>query len=791
VIYVEYAPTAAGVTTAALSLLSTTGLGTVNIHGSAQFLDLIVLFDNSGSMSWKPDGTDTADSALSRLRYAKDAGNILVGLTDGVTGAPQGVRMGVCVFNFAGEPSSHGCPLGADPFVTGPLTTAINSNVSIVWDGTQMGRGLQAAKARFSDSSRRRVILMLSNGAHNTGIAPEGLLGGTGVTLFAVGYGSTGDVDPARLSGLVVESGNTPANGLRHYNPVGGCPSSVPASSCLTTAKQLDAFFAGMLQNLGLLQAAADPTATVAPGQTLTHDVDVTDLDRTAQFLLSWETAPVGFVRFDLLAGDGAVVDPVVARTDRDVEFVTGPSYRLYRVHDGYLRRPGKIGRWKMRVSLGGSVDIGRAAVVAARPFTYSYAAYMESGLQLNVAFDQLTYTTGRPWPRHRPASGVALSGPALDGIKGRLERPEQGIGTWHAEHAADPQWIAAIPAVRSAEPLSGAQRKGLALRLVGGVAPPFGSPQPDLDFTDDGQNGDAEANDGVYTARFTDTSKPDTYTFHITAKGRTPGGSVFTREALVQQFVPVNVVPDVKLSPLTFQVIKVSGPKVQVLVNVIPKDRFGNFLGPGHADGIAFQTTDGSFVNAIQDDLRGGYSRVLEYAPATQSPDVTVSVDAKPFPTQDVQHATGPRYEIGVFAGRFWFDKQVPVDDGAVFGVRVGRPLSSTLTAEAEFGLTPTNDATGQGGTVYQSFVNLRWSLGALTFRNLTPFVTGGLGVLNFSGFTNTDTSAAVSIGVGFSARVTPRASFRIDLRDIVGLDVYEQKTDNLQATFGFTIGF
>jgi hypothetical protein len=796
--FVEYRPTAAGTHSLTLNLNASASFASADTRGSAHLLDLVMVFDNSGSMSWKPDGTETMDAFQSRLRFAKDAANELVTLLNGVPGIATGTRAGVCIFNYAPAAPSDtaACPQTLAPFASGPLTTAING-VPIIWDGTQMGRGLQAALDRLSGggtcpAGHRCVILMLSNGAHNQGIAPEGLLVSKQATLFAIGYGTMRDVDPARLATLVTQSGNSPGAGARHFDPV-GCPASVPVERCLTTTKQLDGFFLSVLQSLGLLQAAADPRVTIAPGQTQTHDVQVVDLDRAAQFMVSWETPPSGLLRFDLLDAEGKVVDPLVARQDPDVDFEVGSSFMVYRVREGYLRRPGKLGTWKIRVSYGGSIpDLRRAAVVIG-PFTYNYAAFMASALELLVQFDRTEYSTGDPvlLTASVTASGVRLRGAAIDGITAPLDRPEQGIGTWHAEHGALPQWIAAIPAVRSGEPLSAAQRKGLAATLVGGVALPQRAPAPELVFHDDGSDGDAQAGDGVYSARFTDTGKPDTYTFHLTAKGKTPGGWAFTREALVQQFITVNVVPDPATSPLTFQTVKVIGPVTQVRVQVVPKDRFGNFLGPDQGRLLEFVTTSGTWLGPVEDDLRGGYSRILEYRPASQSPDVKVTVQGKDFPTQDVKQASRPRFELGLFAGRFFFDKRIPIDDGPVFGLRAGLPLTTSLSLEAEVAVTPTDDAVGQGGKVFQAAASLRWDLGGLSFWSLTPFVTGGVGYLDFSGFSTTDSSGFVHFGAGVQARVSPRTRFRLDARDIFAFDTFGHRTDNLQVTVGVAVGF
>lgn len=804
--YVAYAPVTAGVHTQALDLnTSLGGFASVTAQGTAHFLDIVMLFDNSGSMQWTPEGVDPGNPPLSgnaRLSHARSAASNFLLLLSGVPGLATGVHAGVCRFNYApaAPNSAEACDAVTAPpsdiaaFDFGDMNTAVN-NVSIVWDGTQMGRGLQAALNRVTKgaaacpANHKCVIVMLSNGAHNQGVAPEGVLAGSEVKLFAVGYGNTGDVDPVRLSNLVVASGNTATAGVRHFDPK-ACPAAVPVERCVHTQKDLKGFFASMLQSLGLVQVASDPQSTILSGQTQTFDVAVVELDRTAQFLITWEVSPQTFVSFDLLDPQGTVVNPATARTDDNVQFLTGSGFMLYRIREGYLRRPNKVGVWKMRISYGSAPPRLSAVSTNAGPFTYHYGAFMVSGLELHTAFDRPGYATGDPMTvtAFVTANGVKLAGPSITSIKLVLERPDQGIGSWFGAHRADPQLIGSIPAVRAGEPLTGAQRKGLAVRLTAGIDPPSPVPLPEVSFNDDGMNGDALAGDGVYTARFTDTSKPDTYNFQIVALGRTTGGFTFRREALVQQILDVNVIANPATSPLTFQIVTATGRTTQVRVAVVPTDPFKNLFGPGHINQVDFQTTTGTWITPIEDDLEGGYSRVLEIS-GGQNPDVTVSVGGKTFPTTNVNSAVRPNLEIGLFAGRFFIDHDLSINDGPVFGVRVGKPLVHHLTVEGELGITTTSDFAGNTGRAIQVLGSLRWDANA--FGAVTPFLTAGVGVLNFTGFPTTDSGALLQFGGGVLFPVNSRTRIRLDAREMFGFDTFGTNSDNFQVTAGVVIGF
>jgi hypothetical protein len=806
---VEFHPNAMplGSNTTSLQVDSDEGVSLpITFNGAAKILDIVILLDNSGSMSWKPNGTPASMFTESRMFTAQAAANRLLDrLGNAISSGPGGpvlVNAGVCVFNYAGLPNT-GCVLPLNAFDSATLSTAISSISAS--GGTPMGRGLDAAIALLpATANHNRLILMLSNGAHNTGACPGGspgfscpdhLLDATGIKLFAIGYGTAGDVDPLKLKLIVENSGNTVANGLRHYVPVGTvCPVLPAGVDCVIgPVKGLDGFFASFLQTMGLVQAAVDPFATIRFGQTNLHDVDVTELDDLVDFSLSWEGPPRSGLRFELVTPDGQTITPSTPQKVPDIRFVAGLNHMYYVVRKGFLSSAGKIGRWRMRVTYGSpprGIDVA-SAVGTPSEFTYGYAATMPSALELAVQFDRESYSTGDPMlmTASVTARGVPLRGMQIDRIEARLERPGSGIGSWYATNVATAQQLGSVPPTATADPIGAVQKKSLALRGAG-VDLPFRALEPAVVFRDNGQDGDVQANDAVYTGRFTDTSRPDTHTFYIRATGRTPAGTPFTREALVQQVIPVNVVPDPATSPLTFQVVNVAGGIKQVRVQVVPKDPFANFLGPGHPDLLDFQTTAGTWLGPVEDDLLGGYSRVLVIS-GGQDPDVTVSVDGKSFPTTNVNGALRPRVELGLFAGRFFLDNSLPIDDGPVFGMRVGVPLSPNLTVEGEIGVTPTNDTAGNRGRVIQALGSLRWDLSGLTFGTMTPFVTGGVGVLDFTGFSTTDSGAVVQFGGGLRARVSSRTGLRLEARELFGIDTFSRNTDNFQLTFGVDIGF
>lgn len=783
------------------------------VTGTGKEFDLVVLVDDSGSMGTKPDGTWTSDVSQTRLYEAKQGIIELTHILDVAFPSsgtvPIGVKAGVCLFN-------GGCPAALATFNKSNLDTRVNAIAAV--NSTPMGKGLKGALAQLAVSPadapfHNRAIIMLSDGAHNLYPCPSSdatypcpdagnLTGREGIRLFGVGYGTAGvDFNPVQLRDLVVTVfGNTVADGLRHYIPstVPLCPSLPPGVQCVQGAlKGLDAFFVGFLQAMGLTQAAVDPVAMVQPGQTLEHPVDITELDAAADFGLSWRTGPSRALTFVLVTPDGQIIDPKVARADPDLALTVGPSSIAYTARKGYLHRAGKVGRWKLRVTLGGGTTSGgvpsdaRASaalmvVGPAVPFTYNYSVYVPSALELAVRFDKPAYNTGDQMliTATVTAKGALVRGAQIAAIEARFERPGESMGNWYAAHDPSAPQLAATLAQQGTDPVAPVQRKGLALRAAG-VADPYRTVQPGLVFKDDGSGGDAQAGDGIYTARYADTSMPDTHTFYLRASGTTPAGTPFTREALLQQMVTVAVAPDPVTSPLTYQLVGVADRNTsRVQVKVIPKDRFGNHLGPGYASAIDFTTTSGTWVGPLTDDLSGGYTRLLEFQPGAQNPSVTVTVQGQSFPPDDVKGRIHPRFSLEAFAGGFFISNIIGIADGPVFGVRAGVSLVPSLTLEAEVGGTPTHDAFGVRGKVIQTLASLRWDLDRLTLAGFTPFVTAGGGMLRFSGFTTDDTSGLVQFGGGLLSQISPIVWLRLDAREMLGTDTYGLTTNNFQAT-------
>jgi hypothetical protein len=162
----------------------------------------------------------------------------------------------------------------------------------------------------------------------------------------------------------------------------------------------------------------------------------------------------------------------------------------------------------------------------------------------------------------------------------------------------------------------------------------------------------------------------------------------------------------------------------------ILPRDRFGGYLGPGKTRVVAFTLVagTGTFVGPeVVDYGNGYYSRFIRH-PEGQVPVVTSVVRGEP-----VEDRGGiPGAELGLYVGRTIFDNALQLDDGWGLGGHIGAPLFGTtkLYGEIELASTFTNVTAADTVRLAQVLGNLRYDLVRTQPRTLAPFVAVGVGV-------------------------------------------------------------
>ena len=263
----------------------------------------------------------------------------------------------------------------------------------------------------------------------------------------------------------------------------------------------------------------------------------------------------------------------------------------------------GDVGTWSVRVkrkSSQGNVPYSLTAFV------------LERHLDYRVSFDTSREGTGDTIKLRATLSydGKALTKLPANAIRVRIQRPPQGLGTLlHDAPFSDNNGNT----TKNGDVVTPYQRKvaGLGDALERTLA-------RDVDTI-----ALTEVGHGVYSGAFSGTTTPGTYGFDFTLDWDDPRtGHVHREERLEQR---VRVKPD----PAMTQIVTTRAADNTVLVSVTPRDKFGNYLGPGY-DSLVNVTLNGAGTLGGRTDphLAGTYVFTINDVPAGQLPDATVIVD-------------------------------------------------------------------------------------------------------------------------------------------------------------------
>jgi hypothetical protein len=149
------------------------------------------------------------------------------------------------------------------------------------------------------------------------------------------------------------------------------------------------------------------------------------------------------------------------------------------------------------------------------------------------------------------------------------------------------------------------------------------------LKLLDDGTQGDVTAKDGIYTLRFTNTQFEGSYIFRFNASGTTAAGDAFARTKRQAEYVRVNVDPD--NTTVDTRILGQSGTIVTMEYSVIPRDKSGAYLGPGHLEDIKFLVSGAQLVGGVRDYNNGIYAQIVRYDTRRGNPKVVPVVQDQP----------------------------------------------------------------------------------------------------------------------------------------------------------------
>ncbi|CAN5345847.1 hypothetical protein BH11PSE14_BH11PSE14_21810 [soil metagenome] len=556
--------------------------------------DVMLVFDRSGSMSLP--GT----SGQPKIHEAAAAASLFVQLVRANTGN----RIGLVSFSTAASSpvdnaladvtAAHKAVLvGPSPYTSGIIGTLVASGA------TAMGQGLNAAYAQLSSGSNPRNILLLTDGLQNVPPMVNPLdASPAGIAISAIGYGT-----PASLDGdLLTAIANT------HRAASGEHGHYVLADTNL----KLQKFFALAFGNIFEAGLLMDPEFMLPAGQQAAAPLPFSVCEEEAL------TVVVGWDHRDtpLRIEVDTPADATIGAGSPGVESAAAPTWTFLRIA---LPQGGeRDGTWNVRVfrpDASGAPRVADSIAVGAgreRDAHYFVNVIATGGAVLRRMPDTRIYYTGDVI---NPLVGLQyLKGGMPPGAKLTLSvlRPDASVGSLLSRERLGPARVIAADTIPPRQATLQAIEAKTGKPAVGYTAHQFpmfddivttGSPEPAGVF--------GNKLDGLLTVE-------GQYSFHVRASYG--DGCTTTRELLFT----VHVSPGI--DPGHSEVSRVELGNRPAL-RFVPRDRYGNDLGPGAGDRISVSPAIGTtLIGPIRDNGDGSYTVAVSWdADKTSAPGIVI----------------------------------------------------------------------------------------------------------------------------------------------------------------------
>lgn len=719
-------------------------------------IDVVLVLDKSGSMGWELPGEPfgslpvrwtVLETALEQFEALweqaaeADVVNDRIGLIHFDTNTTEA--------NFAGSIFKR---RGSDP--AGPLhdwnEVLTAAQAPTPGGSTAIGKGLNLAFEKISADPANidSVIVLMTDGEQNVDPLIQKISGTDDYALRSTApfnSAPTANADELYLKAIPIQTiaMGTPADSFAQL--LEGIAAQTAGTSVVTTtatgmsAAMQDVLLAALKGNtLGLLartSGSVTQSSPISAPVTLQLDASV----RRATVVLNW-TGRRGL--FDVVFVPPGGGNPIVPTMRKE-----GSSWLVASID---IPANGPTGTWQVAAR-------GRDL---SGPANFDLSAYaLDARLKYGLSFGRERTGTGDSLPLSLELSydGAPLTNIA-GGIRIRPARPAEGIGNILHESTGDPPGPVADQSAYKAK-IVGLERSGGLLDRI--IAKTTGDV---LVLKDDGSGGDQNAGDGIYTVLVPNTRVPGRYRFDLQLEWDDPRTGKVQRIEFAER--EVYVVPDADETPVT--IVAGANPGDYV-IQVTPRDRFGNYMGPGYANGIRVVLNGAGTVGVATDPQLTGVYR-LNVTNAT-APTFTLIVDNvvvrgdRPLvPGPSYPSGSGGKYAVWLAFGRTFphgsfsnnYDDDLAGNLGFEISLNASAAIEATLGLHqfAGKGLAPDTDVTQFG-------VNAKWYF---TGPPLRPFVTGGVGGYSFDpGPTKFGYNAGVGVQYEFAPRWSAEARYTL----------------------------
>ena len=539
--------------------------------------DVIPLLDHSGSMSGYTSSSQT-DTKIEVLRNASDQ------FVDMLEKA-EGHQLGLVGFSTQANTN-----LGLQDFTLQAAQTAHSQIATLIPTSmTSIGDALQKAVEQFETCGKpehRKIVLLVTDGKENTAPMMDDpqlrqKLQDLKVKVFVLGLGYGSGIDENKLAALAQETGGD-------YRVT---------DNDLIFRK----YFIEILTNAAAgWDVITDPEGSLQRGESANVPVSVSEDQELITFATYWEGIDQA-VELKLISPSGEILDANIS--DSHVKRTQADRYAFCQIQ---LPLPQAVtqqwaGNWQMQLT-------GTQHIPQGQRIRYAASAFGKEGVKMEASFENLSLLTG---DQMVVKAKLSRQGRAVAGATVKVEGdvPDIGAGNLLFEGRVNLSDIEQARIVNG-DTLSLVDAK---LRLLNQMAEGglFERKSVSLALFDDGQHDDGLANDGIYANRFAQTQIPGIYTFRFMADQIPGNQSQETREWTKSFFTEVNIDPEHSMIKVTLD--KVTEDGYQYQIKVVPKDRFGNYLGPGRAVQIA--PTD-NWKKSLDDNIDGTYTGDFFYSP-------------------------------------------------------------------------------------------------------------------------------------------------------------------------------
>lgn len=551
--------------------------------------DVMIVFDRSGSMSMD------AGTGQTKIEEARDAASLFVQLIR-TTGAD---RIGLVSFSTTAtapvEFTLHPVNNANKTTLIGPMPFSGGIVGNLMPGGnTSIGDGLAAARDTFTGGPNRKTIFLLTDGLQNTPPMIENVEGSlSNIDVVAVGFGTE-----AGLNGPLLTQLTQTHNGL--YMRAGD-------------GLDLKKFFSLAFGNIFEAGTLNDPVYFLPAEERAAKPIPFMVCEESSiTVVLGWDKEAASLYMV-LKAPSGKIILP----SDASVESSRGKTWEFMRLHlpDG----TDQSGKWEVLVTRPGGGGEFPPPGIDVRFFVN---VIVKDGPFMAMRMKQRKFFTGdivNPLVAIYKANGYP---PANAAVKVTVTSPIQSVGNILAEKglvlAGETGGDGIPPRYATLQQIEAAQQK-----------PVIDYRTDSFDLFDDGSHGDGSMEpDGIFGNPLLNLLRHEGhYTFHAVATyGDNCQG---TRELTWTVYADIGIDPG-QTTVSTTVITTLPDGRQRVKVTFIPKDKYGNKVGPGRADAFTLNGLPGSEIEGtVTDKGDGSYEVVVDWhTDASYPPGVVISQD-------------------------------------------------------------------------------------------------------------------------------------------------------------------